>query len=616
MTALLFAALLTDDRSLAELEQDAFQKAALSAAESVVRIETIGGLDKVGDVLLNTGATTGTVVGRDGYILSSAFNFVGEPSAIFVTLPDGRRVQAERVATDTLRKLVLLKADAEDLTPIEAAGGGATVGRWAIAVGRTYEGGTPNVSVGVVSAVGRVWGLAIQTDAKVSPVNYGGPLLNVEGRAVGVLVPLASDNAGGEDALSGIEWYDSGIGFAIPIADAIESAKRLRDGEDLKRGRIGVGFEGPGLLDEAAVVKRVHPLGPADEAGIEAGDEIVAANGVSVNRRGDLTAVLTRMYAGDAVRLKVRRGEDVREVDVQSVAELPAYDVPGLGLLVDVGADGRPFVRVSDVTGIEPGDVIVKVGEEPIAAAGDIAGAVSESLAGTVVPVTVERGGEETAVDITTVKLSTDLPDDLPRRDFGEADVPDGATVGRFTGEVLEGQVEYSAYAPTAAAAGNPAALLVWLGDGGQRVMGLGPQLGRRNVALLVPSPKGENWSPADKEAVIAAIDAVAAEVPVDRRRVAVFADGPTAVLGLALLESEPAAASGLILRKPRLRRPPASAEPGKRRFFALVEAEDDRMTGLITAAMEKSRQLLTAIPDPDEDPEALLRWVDWMGRE
>ena len=74
----------------------------------------------------------------------------------------------------------------------------------------------PNISVGIVSAVNRIWGKAIQTDAKISPTNYGGPLVDIAGRVLGVLVPLSPMAT---DELAGVEWYDSGIGFAVPLDD-------------------------------------------------------------------------------------------------------------------------------------------------------------------------------------------------------------------------------------------------------------------------------------------------------------------------------------------------------------------------------------------------------------
>src|SRR5438045_3720475 len=83
----------------------------------------------------------------------------------------------------------------------------------ALALGRTWASADapPSVSVGIISALDRIWGKAVQTDAKVSPVNYGGPLVDVQGRVQGILVPASPR---GQDETAGHEWYDSGIGFA------------------------------------------------------------------------------------------------------------------------------------------------------------------------------------------------------------------------------------------------------------------------------------------------------------------------------------------------------------------------------------------------------------------
>ena len=112
--------------------------------------------------------------------------------------------------------LVLLKVEAEPKLPVPESVPSAEmrVGQWALAVGRTFEASRPNVSVGIVSALGRIWGKAIQTDAKISPNNYGGPLVDISGRVLGVLVPMSPDGSG---EMAGVEWYDSGIGFAIPL---------------------------------------------------------------------------------------------------------------------------------------------------------------------------------------------------------------------------------------------------------------------------------------------------------------------------------------------------------------------------------------------------------------
>jgi serine protease Do len=184
-------ALAQDD--LEGLEEQAIRAAVAAVAPSVVRIETIGGLERVGQVLVGTGPTSGLVVSDDGFILSSAFNFIQQPTSILVALPGGQRAAAKIVARDHARMLVLLKVSTQSKLPVPTAvpRSEMSVGQWSIAVGRTYDQPEPNLSVGVISATNRVWGKAIQTDAKISPSNYGGPLIDIQGRVLGVLVPLS-----------------------------------------------------------------------------------------------------------------------------------------------------------------------------------------------------------------------------------------------------------------------------------------------------------------------------------------------------------------------------------------------------------------------------------------
>src|SRR5262245_116004 len=96
---------------LGEQEEAAIRAAVEKVAPSVVKIETVGGLERVGRVLVNVGPTTGLVVGEEGYVISSAFNFIQQPTSILVTLPGGARAAAQIVARDHSRMLVLLKVN-------------------------------------------------------------------------------------------------------------------------------------------------------------------------------------------------------------------------------------------------------------------------------------------------------------------------------------------------------------------------------------------------------------------------------------------------------------------------------------------------------------------------
>jgi len=247
-----------DETPLHVREQQAFQAAVERVAPAVVRIETVGGLDRVGDVLLGTGPTTGLIISPEGYIISSAFNFVSQPSSVLVGLSDGSRVPAKIVANDLNRMLTLLKIDVEETLPVAETAPleEMRVGQWSIAIGRTFDAEHPNLSVGLLAAKDRIWGKALQTDAKVSPTNYGGPLIDIHGRVLGVLVPMSPT---AKTTVAGVEWYDSGIGFAVPIQDVerLDREGHRPAGEGEARGLAGR-QSGPDLLLQSGIPVRHH----------------------------------------------------------------------------------------------------------------------------------------------------------------------------------------------------------------------------------------------------------------------------------------------------------------------------------------------------------------------
>ncbi|MFP6766064.1 MAG: trypsin-like peptidase domain-containing protein, partial [Planctomycetaceae bacterium] len=251
-------------------EEQAFKQAAALVSPSIVRIDTVGGLDVVGRIQTGTAPTTGVILTADGYIISSAFNFISKPASVLVTLPTGKRFPAKVIATDRLRMVTLLKVEATGLpVPKTVDKNLIEVGQWALALGRTYDSPLPSMSVGIVSAVNRIWGRAVQTDAKVSPVNYGGPLVDVNGAVMGILAPLSP---GGKTETAGIEWYDSGIGFAIPLQDIYRTLDRLKKGEDLRPGQAGLSLKSRDIYSTKPVIDRVRFDSPAWNAGLRPDD--------------------------------------------------------------------------------------------------------------------------------------------------------------------------------------------------------------------------------------------------------------------------------------------------------------------------------------------------------
>ena len=248
----------------------ALRAAAEKVADSVVQIRTIGGIDTAKAELHADGPTTGLVISPDGYIVSSSFNFSGQPASILVTFASGKQAPAELVATDDSRMLVLLKVhDVADLTvPELVPTDEIRVGQWAVAVGRTFRADRINVSVGIVSAIGRMYGKVLQTDADVSTANYGGPLVDIRGRVLGVIVPMAPQAPAKWRAPSGTTRESVSPCRSHRSADALE---RMKKGEDQHAGILGIGLAAKSPHSDPAELATVRPDSPAGMAGFEKG---------------------------------------------------------------------------------------------------------------------------------------------------------------------------------------------------------------------------------------------------------------------------------------------------------------------------------------------------------
>ena len=386
LLAVLIARPVRAQEDLNEQLEKMVKLAARKAAPSVVQIVTQGGSDvvvtdpKKGTIFRKAlGPTTGLVVAADGYVITSTYNFINNPTTILVNVPDqGESLVARKVANDKSRMLTLLKVDAKGLTvPVAVPKKEMNEGQWALALGRTLDAASgrtpPSISLGVVSAKDRIWGKAIQTDAKVSPINYGGPLVDITGRVLGVIIPASPFV---EDVTAGFEWYDSGIGFAVPLEDIYAVIPRLKEGKDLEKGVLGVSFKSQDLYAAVPEINGVLKGSAADRAKLHVGDIITEIDGHPVTRQAQLKHVLGTKYEGDKLSLKIKRGIDEKVVaDIVLVSTtqvtahpylgiLPMRDDPALGVEVRFVFPKSPAAKA----GLEAGDRIVKYG----AAEGDL----------------------------------------------------------------------------------------------------------------------------------------------------------------------------------------------------------------------------------------------------
>jgi S1-C subfamily serine protease len=304
------------------------------------------------------GQGSGFVIDGDGYIATNAHVVTTErgdstvrAEEVFVEFSDGNRVPARIVGHDPNADVALLKVDPQDLslTPLRLGESGSiAVGEPVAAIGSPF-GERQSLSIGVISALDRTIqsltqfeiGDAIQTDAAINPGNSGGPLLDAEGRVIGINAQIKSQSGGGE-----------GVGFAIPVDAVRRSLRELRE-----KGRVDYGYLGVETLtvwpqlaerldlgdDTGALVQRVVEDSPAEDAGIEAGgdeisfqgqndiatggDLIVGVNGEEFTREHDLADEISDHGAGDHVRLTLLRDGKRRTIEVE-LGRRPARSGP------------------------------------------------------------------------------------------------------------------------------------------------------------------------------------------------------------------------------------------------------------------------------------------------
>ncbi|AQV94936.1 serine peptidase [Cupriavidus necator] len=344
------------------------------------------------------GVGSGFIISQDGYVMTNA-HVVADAETIYVTLPDKREFKAKLIGSDKRTDVALLKVEATGLPRLPLGDSNKVrAGEWVLAIGSPF-GLDNSVTAGIVSAKGRDTGdylPFIQTDVAVNPGNSGGPLINLRGEVIGINSQIYSRSGG----------Y-MGISFAIPIDEAMRVTEQLKATGRVTRGRIAVAIgdvtkevaDSLGLgRARGALVGSVEPGGPAEKAGIEAGDIILKFNGRDIERASDLPRMVGETKPGTRVPLQLWRKGATRDVTI-TVTELepdgktkargnatpkddstaPASKPNALGLVVSDLPDARlkelklksgVEVEVADGpalrAGIRPGDIILRLGDTDV----------------------------------------------------------------------------------------------------------------------------------------------------------------------------------------------------------------------------------------------------------
>ncbi|MFN7989537.1 MAG: trypsin-like peptidase domain-containing protein [Thermoanaerobaculia bacterium] len=344
---------------------------------------------------------SGVILDASGIVVTND-HVISGASKIFVTTSDGRELEAELLGADADNDLAVLKVDGKGLRPVRLGlASDLMIGETAIAVGNPF-GLSNTVTTGIVSALhrtvkgeGRTYTDFIQTDAAINPGNSGGALCNVLGELIGINTAIV----GGANT----------IGFAIPV----ERVRRIAD--DLLRfgevKAVWIGLRGTTVTADRARpsarglgmrVRSVYPASPAEGAGVEPGDLVVALNGKPVESREDFDTLLSAVAPGSLVTLEIRKGERSRSATMKAAR---APEDLGLEILRrEIGisvAQARGGLVVTSVArqspadrkGLERGDALLAVNGRRVSTLEDVARAFERDYGRSGLVLVVGRGG-------------------------------------------------------------------------------------------------------------------------------------------------------------------------------------------------------------------------------
>jgi serine protease Do len=363
---------------------------------------------------------SGFIISEDGYIITN-HHVVKDADEIVVKLKDRRQLVATVIGSDESSDIALLKVDAEHL-PIVKVGSSKhlEVGEWVLAIGTPF-GFEQSVTAGIVSAKGRSlpggnYVPFIQTDVAINPGNSGGPLFNMKGEVIGVNSQIYSRSGG----------Y-MGLSFAIPMDVAINVVEQIKTKGIVSRGWLGVQIQNVTReLAESfnmdrpygALIAKVIPDSPAEQAGLQIGDVIIEFDGHEVDRSGELPPLVGITPIGEKVKVKIIRAGNKQSIKVivdllpteaaLASAKKPKKELNRLAIIVsDPTAEQRKRLEISkhgvlvqsvkqgpaQHVGIQQGDIILRIQNNVVRDVADFDKIVKELPAGQSIAVLIQRRG-------------------------------------------------------------------------------------------------------------------------------------------------------------------------------------------------------------------------------
>ena len=577
---------------------EAVRNAAKRVLPSIVTVEIIGAVGENAGEVEQDAPTSGIVVDKSGLVLASSI-VVRRPSAtMLVVLPDGSRHPAKVVSKDNHRDLVLLKIKTDkELSVAELPDEfDLPVGSTMVSVGRYGVDSAPLVSAGVLSAVERLDGIALQTDARVSPSFYGGAMIDLRGNLVGVLIPAVLPG-GAPDATS---WYDSGIAFAIPTNVIKQKLDRLRKGDDIDKGLIGIVPKAKDPYKNDTELAAVRNRSPAEIAGLKPGDVILSVGGRKVRRFQEIRQALGSYDAGEKLMVGFRRDGKSDQVEVELAKEIPPLQPQRLGIIAqeitesdeaneedeapeakddddsdkaeadekdddadeekDDDEDSEPEIQVI-VQATQPGsaadgelkanDVISKVAGVEITSIESLRSQLISAQPGEAISIMVLRDNTETEVSIKPKSVAGELNSKLPA-DWGPDSEIEWKTEDLKLPDVGN---KIAVHAPPADSDTEQLGMLVVLLNPGQddpkkALSGWTDAAKKAGVVLCAIAPEAdERWKPKEMETIGRIASAVVKKFPIEPTAVAIGTEGAlkdgkaeasdAMALGVAISESK-----------------------------------------------------------------------------
>ena len=370
------------------------------------------------------GMGSGFILTSDGYIVTNN-HVVENARQVMVRLPDRQEFDAEVIGTDPRSDLAVLKIDAKRLPTLELASEeDIKVGQWVLAIGSPF-GLDFSVTAGIVSALGRSLPTEtgdnyvpfIQTDVAINPGNSGGPLFNLDGEVIGVNSQIFTRSGG-----------SIGLSFAIPVSVVRNVVSQIQENGVVERGWLGVSIqdvdrnlaESFGLdRPRGALIAQVGRDSPAERAGLQSGDVIVAFDEEPIETSADLPHIVGLIAPGNRVEALLVRDGDEQSVTVEvgalasdQVARVDAgVSVDGslqlLGMrvaeaeadtLADLGLSGGVVIEAVEPdspaaeAGVREGDILTRLGSRPISRVSDVTAAADDLASGSSVPARLIRG--------------------------------------------------------------------------------------------------------------------------------------------------------------------------------------------------------------------------------